>query len=70
MPRKSTRKKNASGSGTVDDPLARQNISESAYYRFLSRGGAHGFDLEDWFEAEREFMDSPGRSSGRRRARK
>lgn len=30
-------------------------ISERAYERYVSRGGAPGSDLEDWFEAERDL---------------
>jgi hypothetical protein len=29
-------------------------IASRAYERFESRGGEHGHDQEDWFEAERE----------------
>jgi len=30
-------------------------IAEIAYRRYLSRGGGHGQDFEDWLEAEREL---------------
>ena len=30
-------------------------IAQRAYERFERRGGAPGFDQEDWFEAEREL---------------
>ena len=30
-------------------------IAEAAYHRFLSRGGSHGGDFDDWVEAEREL---------------
>jgi hypothetical protein len=30
-------------------------IAEAAYQRYLSRGGAHGQDVDDWMEAEREL---------------
>ena len=30
-------------------------IAEAAYQRYLSRGGGHGRDLDDWIEAEREL---------------
>jgi hypothetical protein len=30
-------------------------IAEAAYQRYLSRGGTHGRDVEDWTEAEREL---------------
>ena len=30
-------------------------IAEAAYHRYLSRGGNHGQDWDDWLEAEREL---------------
>jgi hypothetical protein len=30
-------------------------IAEAAYLRYLSRGAAHGQDVDDWMEAEREL---------------
>jgi len=40
-------------------------ISKRAYELFERRGCAHGFDLEDWITAEREFLqnDSNGNTS-------
>jgi hypothetical protein len=31
------------------------DIARAAYERYLSRGGDHGRDFEDWLEAEREL---------------
>jgi hypothetical protein len=31
-------------------------IAEYAYYRAENRGFEPGYELEDWYEAEREFM--------------
>lgn len=31
-------------------------IAELAYYKAENRGFAPGHELEDWFEAEREFL--------------
>jgi len=28
-------------------------IAEAAYHRYLQRGGKHGYDFEDWIDAER-----------------
>lgn len=36
------------------DPTYEQ-IAEAAYRRYLSRGGSHGRDFDDWLEAEREL---------------
>jgi hypothetical protein len=32
-----------------------EQIAEEAYHRYLSRGGTHGADFEDWLEAERQL---------------
>lgn len=32
-----------------------ERVARRAYERFLTRGGEHGHDREDWFEAEREM---------------
>lgn len=33
-----------------------QRIRQRAYELYLSRGGAHGSDWEDWLAAERELV--------------
>jgi Protein of unknown function (DUF2934) len=33
-------------------------IAERAYHLYLSRGGGHGADVDDWLRAERELRDS------------
>jgi hypothetical protein len=33
-----------------------QEIAERAYYIFLRHGSSHGFDLDDWLQAERELV--------------
>ena len=30
-----------------------EQIAEAAYQRYLERGGQHGYDFEDWIDAER-----------------
>ena len=51
------------GNGSVSDhqpkapaqqPSA-DEIAQAAYQRYLSRGGQHGSDFDDWIEAEREL---------------
>jgi hypothetical protein len=37
-----------------------EEIAEAAYLRFLSRGGDHGSDFDDWVEAERELTRRRG----------
>lgn len=34
-----------------------EQIAEEAYQRYLSRGGSHGADFDDWIEAERQLRD-------------
>ena len=36
-------------------------IAAAAYQRYLSRGGAHGQDFEDWLQAERELQQGKRR---------
>jgi hypothetical protein len=36
-------------------------IAQAAYQLYLSRGGTHGRDFDDWIEAERELV---GRKAG------
>jgi hypothetical protein len=43
----------------------RREISEIAYRRFVTRGGEHGYHMEDWLEAERQF--AAGASAPKRR---
>ena len=35
--------------------VRRDAIARRAYELFLARGGAHGRDVEDWLQAEREL---------------
>ena len=36
--------------------LQHNAIARRAYQSFVSRGFAHGLDLEDWLDAEREIV--------------
>jgi len=53
----------APGTGVVGTSSANayhptyDQIAEAAYRRYLSRGGNHGQDFEDWIEAERELRE-------------
>jgi hypothetical protein len=33
-----------------------EEIAEAAYQRYLARGGQHGYDLDDWIDAERALL--------------
>ena len=36
-------------------PMIDSDIARRAYDLYLARGGAHGHDVEDWLQAEREL---------------
>jgi len=44
----------AATSATSESP-SEDDIRDSAYHRYLQRGGGHGMDFDDWLEAEREL---------------
>lgn len=44
-----------------DDGEAQQRIAARAYELYRERGCRDGHDLDDWLEAERETLPSPGR---------
>ena len=33
----------------------REEVARRAYEIYMSRGGTHGYDIEDWLRAEREL---------------
>jgi hypothetical protein len=35
---------------------SKEEIAKRAYQKYLERGGKHGLDQNDWYEAEREIM--------------
>ncbi|HET6204326.1 MAG TPA: DUF2934 domain-containing protein [Planctomycetota bacterium] len=47
---------------TADSGPSHAAIARRAYEIFLSRGGGHGSDLEDWLRAERELAEERRRS--------
>jgi hypothetical protein len=49
---------------TVDLDLRHRMISEAAYHRYVERGYADGYDLDDWLQAETDvnrLLLNPGR---------
>jgi hypothetical protein len=42
---------------------ADEEIAQRACELYLARGGAHGYDLEDWLEARRQLEDPGDRDS-------
>jgi hypothetical protein len=45
-----------SGQGNRSPNLDRDRVAQKAYDRYLSRGGAHGDDVDDWLQAEQELI--------------
>ena len=45
----------------------RLRVEQRAYELYLSRGGAHGSDWEDWLAAERELIANRGDDDGSKR---
>jgi hypothetical protein len=56
----------SSSSPTLDSQSLQQKIASCAYELFLKRGQAHGHDLEDWLEAEREVLAKVGLAEKKR----
>jgi hypothetical protein len=40
-------------------PVTSDQIARHAYALYRARGGAHGHDVEDWLQAERELQPDP-----------
>ena len=47
----------------ADQDYNHDEISRRAYRRFEERGGSHGNDQDDWFEAEREVRNQQPQTS-------
>lgn len=45
------------GGPPSDSPHLQAQIADRAHELYMHRGGHHGMDLEDWFEAERQVLD-------------
>ena len=41
--------------------LARDEVAQRAYERFIARGYEHGHDVEDWLSAEHELRNASSR---------
>ena len=42
---------------TSDNPPTPDEIAAEAYEIYVARGGSHGSDQDDWFEAERRLIE-------------
>jgi len=41
----------------VDSKATVNQIADRAYHAWLNRGCTHGFDVEDWLDAERQLLN-------------
>jgi hypothetical protein len=51
-----------SESQTAECNPTREEIELRAHQIYIERGGAHGQDMEDWLQAERELLDERGKT--------
>ena len=57
-------RKNGSVNGTLLSDRLLERISQRAYELYELRGGTHGHDAEDWFDAERQISAEVATGSG------
>lgn len=58
MPVRATpRRRTVKASDDASGQSRNEEIARRAYEIFLSRGGGHGHDFDDWLEAEREVSE-------------
>ncbi len=53
---------------TVEGRPARQEIELRAHRIYVERGGAHGQDVADWLQAERELLEKYGKTGQKAKA--
>jgi hypothetical protein len=53
---------------TVEGHPAREEIELRAYQIYVERGGAHGQDVTDWLQAERELLEKYGKTGQKAKA--
>ena len=47
---------------TAEGHSTREEIELRAHQIYVERGGAHGQDVEDWLQAERELLEKYGKT--------
>ncbi len=47
---------------TAEGHPTREEIELRAHQIYVERGGAHGQDVEDWLQAERELLEKYGKT--------
>jgi hypothetical protein len=55
------RPSSASEQQAAEGHPTREEIELRAYLIYIERGGAHGRDVEDWLQAERELLEKYGK---------
>ena len=65
-----TREKSSPESEPSTDKAAptREEIELRAHQIYVERGGAHGQDVDDWLQAERELVEKYGKTSPKAKA--
>jgi DUF2934 family protein len=48
----------AASNANAQDPVLYERIAQRAYELYEQRGRLAGYELEDWFQAEREFRSA------------
>jgi hypothetical protein len=48
---------------TPEGHPTREEMELRAHQIYVERGGAHGQDVEDWLQAERELLEKYGKTS-------
>jgi len=47
---------------------SRERIAMRAYEKWMQRGCVHGYDMQDWVDAEKELMEEQSRSTSQTRS--
>ena len=53
---------------TVSGAPTREEIELRAYQIYVARGSAHGQDVDDWLQAERELVEKYGKTGPKAKA--
>ena len=61
MPRPTEKSSPGSEPRTAKSYPTREEIELRAYQIYVERGAAHGQDMEDWLQAERQLFDEYGK---------
>jgi hypothetical protein len=57
-----TKQKKQPKAGKPGQPT-QEEIAKRAHEIYLARGGAHGCDMDDWLQAERELKQQRGKAT-------